>query len=121
RLEAAKREWEGQARWAAEMNTAPEPMAKPSTAKRANRLLLESGLVLGFAAAVVLGTTFYLRGPARLSDASAALPPKAAPLAVTAVTKDAVVQMTIATPFARIRAAPTARASVVATIKRGAQ
>ena len=41
RLEAAKREWERQARWAAEMNAPPEPIAEPSSAKRANRLLLE--------------------------------------------------------------------------------
>ena len=103
------------------MNAPPEPIAEPSSAKRANRLLLDCALVVGFAAAVVLGMTFYLRTPAQLSDASGALPPKAPPHAITAVAKDAVLQMTIGTPFARIHTAPTTRATVIATVKRGAQ
>jgi len=123
RLEAAKLEWERQARFAAEMTAVPEVASESSFAKRANRLLLDSALAVAFAAAVVFGLTFYWRSPAEgLSDASAAPPPRAAAHdTAPAMAQTVATEMRVVTSLARIRTAPTTTAGVVATVRRGAQ
>jgi Bacterial SH3 domain len=122
RLEAAKLDWERQARFAAEMNTAPEAALETTTVKRANRLLLDSALAVGLAALVVLGLTFYWRTPvAGLSNASAALPSKSVQRTLPAAPQTAASPTTIAASLARLHAEPNSRAAVVMTLKRGVQ
>jgi hypothetical protein len=122
RLEAAKLEWDRQARLTSEMNAAPAAVSQSSSATRANRLLLDGALAVGFGAAVVLGIAWYLHAPAHgLSDASAGPPPKVVQHSGPGAATNSVLQMTVGTSFARIHTAPTPRASVVTTVKRGAR
>ena len=122
RLEAAKLEWERQALWAGEMGHPPEALSENPTTKRANRLLLDSALGLGLAAAVVLGITFYWRTPgASLPNASAALPSKPVQQVISATSQSATSQMMVGTPLARLRSEPATTAAVVTTLRRGDQ
>lgn len=122
RLEAAKLNWERQAQFAAEMSAPPEAIAEAATMKRANRLLLDSALAIGFAALVVLGFTFYWHMPvAGVPNASAALPPKAVHMPVPAPQQAAGVPMTIGTALARLRAEPDTKGVTLSTLRRGVQ
>jgi hypothetical protein len=122
RLEAAKLDWEQQARWAAEMTAPPEALSKTATTKRANRLLLDSALALGLAAVVVLGIAYYWRtSGAGLPNASAALPPKPVQHAISATSQGATLQMMVGTPLARLHSEPATKAAVVTTLRRGDQ
>jgi len=124
RLEAAKMDWERQARWAAEVSAEPVALGEmaTTTTKRANRLLLDGALAIGLAALVMLGFTFYWQGfPAGPSNASAALPPKPVRAAAVATPQPAALSMTIGTSYARVRTAPSTSAGVVRTLKRGVE
>jgi hypothetical protein len=131
RLEAAKLDWERQARFAAEMAGVPEGVSESSATKRTNRLFVDSVLVVAFAAAVVLGLTIYWRGPAEgLSNTSAAPPSTpiqhptsvAAQSPVSSVTAtNPVSQAMVTTLIARVRTAPATSASVAGTLGRGVQ
>jgi hypothetical protein len=121
RLEAAKLDWERQARFAAEMAGAPESVSESSSTRRANRLLLDSALAVAFAAAVVFGVTFYWRSPAEGLSNTAALPPATVHHPAPPVAQSPVSQVTVAALIARIRTAPTTSASVTATLRRGVQ
>jgi len=123
RLEAAKRDWEQQAQWAAEMAPPPEGLSETPTTNRSNRLLLDSILALGLAALVVLGITFYWRtSGASLPDASASLPPKPVQRVIPATSPGAAsLQMTVGTTLARLRSEPATKAAIVTTLRRGDQ
>jgi hypothetical protein len=124
RLEAAKLDWERQARWTTEMSAAPAGITETATmtAKRANRLLLDGALAIGLAAVVMLGLTFYWYSPVEgLSNASAALPPKPVQQKIASTARHPTLPMMIGTSYARLRSAPSTNASVVTTLKRRAQ
>lgn len=121
RLEAARREWQRDARLAGVAEMAPEP--DPAALRKANRLAFDSALAVGLAAIVVLGITFYPRLqpylPALPGSGGSATATTVAPARSAKPAKTAAAHAVVGISLAKLRSDPSPTAAILATLARG--